>query len=282
MALPVCILFHPDYDRRLWRLTRSADQLSSDGESCARGLAGQYLHTAGGEFHPALRIVQRCQSGARSAIGKVTQAPEDPMHPNPIFHDADVHKNLEFARARGFGMLAVNGPDAPMLSHVPFLLGADGAVADLHLVRSNPIARGLGDPVRAKIAVSGPDSYISPDWYGVADQVPTWNYVAVHLTGTLSRLPQLEMRAMLDRQSAAYEDRLRPKPPWTTGKMTPDVLEKMMRMIVPCRFEVESVKGTWKLSQNKPGDVRRRAADAVGISGFGSEVAAMSALMQID
>ena len=78
----------------------------------------------------------------------------------------------------------------------------------------------LKQPVAARIAVSGPDGYVSPDWYGIVDQVPTWNYVAVHLTGVLELRSQEEMRDLLDRQSAYYEDRLRPKPPWRTDKMT--------------------------------------------------------------
>ena len=202
------------------------------------------------------------------------------MHPNPIFHDADARGNLDYARERGFGVLAVNGPDAPHLSHVPFLLNAQGTQADIHLLRSNPIARALGEPLPAKIAVSGPDTYVSPDWYGVPDQVPTWNYVAVHMTGTLELRPQKDLHALLDRQSAFYEDRLLPKTPWTTDKMTPEVMEKMMRMIVPCRFTVTAVDGTWKLNQNKPDDVRLRAATEVAAYGFGTETALIAALMQ--
>ena len=59
--------------------------------------------------------------------------------------------------------------------------------------------------------MSGPDSYISPDWYEVPDQVPTWNYVAVHLTGTLELRPQEELLDLLDRQSALFEARVRPE-----------------------------------------------------------------------
>lgn len=201
------------------------------------------------------------------------------MHPNPIFHDADAIRNLDFARERGFGVLATNGKDGPMLSHLPFLLNQDGDVAELHLVRSNPIARSLGTPLQVSIAVSAGDSYVSPDWYGVPDQVPTWNYVAVHLSGTLERLPQDELRPMLDRQSAFYENRLLPKPPWKTAKMTPKVMESMMRQIVPCRMKVTGVDGTWKLSQNKPEDVRLRAAREMAAYGFGQDAAAIAALM---
>lgn len=202
------------------------------------------------------------------------------MHPNPIFHDADAAHNIAYARARAFGILAISAENGPHLSHVPFLLNAEGTAADLHLVRSNPIARMGEGPHVAKIIVSGPDSYVSPDWYGVADQVPTWNYIAVHLTGTLERLPQEGMRDMLDRQSAAYEEQLLPKTPWTTGKMTPDVLEKMMRMIVPFRFTLTGVDGTWKLGQNKPDAVRTDAASQMAQHGIGSEVATIAALMR--
>ncbi len=202
------------------------------------------------------------------------------MHPNPVFHDADSARNISFARKRAFGVLAVTAEDGPHLSHIPFLLSENGSTAELHLVRSNPIARMDEGPHRAKIVVSGPDSYVSPDWYGVQDQVPTWNYIAVHMTGTLERLPQEVMHDMLNRQSAAYEEQLIPKTPWTTDKMTPDVLEKMMRMIVPFRFTLTGVDGTWKLGQNKPEAVRISAAEHMADHGIGSEVAIIAAMMR--
>lgn len=182
------------------------------------------------------------------------------MHPNPAFRQTPAARSLAFARDRAFGILSVNGTEGPMLAHVPFLVDAEGATVDLHLVRSNPIARALETPQPAVIAVGGPDGYVSPDWYGVADQVPTWNYVAVHLRGTLSLLPQEAMQDMLDRQSALFEARLAPKAPWTSAKMTPGVMERMMRQILPCRMRIEAVEGTWKLNQNKPEAVRLAAA----------------------
>jgi len=202
------------------------------------------------------------------------------MHPNPVFHDVNAAKNIAFARSRAFGVLALNGDDGPLISHIPFLLSDDAATADLHLVRSNPIARMGEGSHAAKILVSGPDSYVSPDWYGVQDQVPTWNYIAVHLTGTLERLPQDAMHDMLDRQSAAYEAQLLPKTPWTTAKMTPEVLEKMMRMIVPFRFTVTGVDGTWKLGQNKPELARVSAAEHMAEHGIGSEIEIIAAMMR--
>jgi transcriptional regulator len=203
------------------------------------------------------------------------------MHPNQIYHTATEAQNLALARARAFGTLAVNGTDGPLIAHIPFILN-DG-YAEFHLVRSNPIARALASPDAATpdavLAVTGPDSYISPDWYGLDDQVPTWNYVAIHLRGALERRPDAEMHDLLARQSAAYESRLAPKPEWTLDKMAPEALDKLLRMIVPFRLTVAAVDGTWKFSQNKPETARHSAADEAGRAGFGAEVARLAAYM---
>ena len=204
------------------------------------------------------------------------------MHPNPIYRSADTVRNLAFARDRSFGVIAVTDPQggAPMLSHVPFVLSEDGAMAELHLVRSNPIARALAQPLPARLAVSGPDSYISPDWYGMEDQVPTWNYVAVQLTGRLQLCPQEELRGFLDRLSAQFEARLAPKPEWRADKMDAGALARLMRMIVPVRLHVEATDGTWKLAQNKPEAARFAAAEGVAQAGIGAGLAALAELMR--
>jgi len=190
------------------------------------------------------------------------------MHPNPIFRKTEETQSIAFVRARSFGVLSINAANGPLISHVPFLLSDDTKTVDLHLVRSNPIARAL--PSQAVIAVQGPDSYISPDWYGIDDQVPTWNYVAVHLRGELELRPQDELHALLDRQTAHFETQLTPKAPWTSAKMSEGVMDRMMRAIVPVRMHVAEVHSTWKLNQNKTEEARLRAADHVGSVGIGT------------
>ena len=172
------------------------------------------------------------------------------MHPNPAFRKTAADRNLAFARARGFGVLSVNGPEGPLMAHVPFLLSDDGTMADLHLARSNAvIAAGL--PAQTILAVIGPDAYISPDWYGVADQVPTWNYIAVHLRGTLVQLPDEAMDGHVNALSDQFEARLAPKPVWKSSKLGDGVMDRMKRMILPFRLNITAVDGTWKLNQNK-------------------------------
>ncbi|MCB1385750.1 MAG: FMN-binding negative transcriptional regulator [Nitratireductor sp.] len=206
------------------------------------------------------------------------------MHPNPVFRRESERRNVDFARRRCFGTLAVNasplGGDAPLISHIPFQLSPDGRRLEAHLVRSNPIVRLLETPQKAVIAVTEADGYISPDWYGLDDQVPTWNYVAVHLRGTLRRLPDEDLHGILVRLSAEMERRLLPKKPWGIDKMNPDAYARLLRMIVPVALDVETIDGTWKLSQNKPETARLAAAEGLAETGFGSEIDALAELMR--
>ncbi len=189
------------------------------------------------------------------------------MHPNPAFRQTPADRNLDFARTRGFGALAVNGPMGPFVAHIPFILSPDGSFADFHLARSNAVIQN-GVPTGAVLAVTGQDAYISPDWYGMADQVPTWNYVAVHLRGTIHPLPEETLQDHLNAISDMFEARLAPKPIWRSTKMAEGVMPRMMRMILPFRLQISTVDGTWKLGQNKPAEARAGAADGLAALGL--------------
>lgn len=162
---------------------------------------------------------------------------------------------------------------------MPFCISKDGSIVDLHLIRSNPIANSNSNAQPAVIITSGSDSYVSPDWYKSDHQVPTWNYIAVHLHGTLERLAQDELRASLDALSDHYEAKLAPKPVWKTDKLPKDVLDRMMRMIVPYRFRITRTEGTWKLGQNKTEPDRLSAGEMVREQGIGQEVEDLANLM---
>ena len=202
------------------------------------------------------------------------------MHPNPAYRQEPQARALDFARERGFGTLTVAGPEGVLAAHVPFLV-EDGRVA-AHLVRSNPLVRHLGGgPAAAMMIVSGPDGYISPDWYGEGDRVPTWNYLAVHIRGELRLIDEARLRAHLDRLAANFEARLAPKTPWKADKMTPDVLARMLRQIVPVEMTIETVDSTFKLNQNGAASSRLGAAAALAEGGTpGMETGVLAALMR--
>lgn len=201
------------------------------------------------------------------------------MHPNPVFRQEEHAKSLALVKERGFGILTLEGAEGVLASHIPFIL--DGSEIRAHLVRSNPMARVLRDsPTEALLIVSGPDGYISPDWYHVADQVPTWNYVAVHLRGALRLLEGDALQPHLEALSAANEEQLSPKKPWTHHKMSDGVMERMMRQILPVAMEIREIDATWKLNQNKSASARASAADAVSRSPIGSSQHALADLMR--
>jgi len=205
------------------------------------------------------------------------------MHPNPAYRFKSADENLDFARERGFGVLALAGPEGPLASHVPFVMDQTGSAFDAHVVRSNPIRLALADAAEdglpALMVVSGPDAYISPDWYGIEDQVPTWNYVAVHLFGRLRLLPEGDLRGHLEALSDCFESRLAPKPEWRLDKVSSDTFDRLARMICPVRFEIERVEGTWKFSQNKADSARLAAASEVSRSAVGMEPPWLARLM---
>lgn len=102
----------------------------------------------------------------------------------------------------------------------------------------------------------------------------------MHLRGRLERLPDAALRRHLDVLSDTFESRLLPKTPWKTSKLPADIMDRFMRMIVPCRLTVEDVQGTWKLGQNKPAEARRRAADGMADAPQGQDAAGLAERMR--
>jgi transcriptional regulator len=187
------------------------------------------------------------------------------MHPNPAFFWEDREAMHALVAELGFGALFAATPDGPRVAHVP-VVWLDETTLGLHLARGNGIVRHL-DGATAVFVAQGPDGYVSPDWYGLdADQVPTWNYVAVELEGTMRRMEHDALVAQIDQLSAEQEARL-DKQPWTRGKMDPAIFARMTSAIVGFRLEVQAWRGTLKLGQNKPEAARLAAADGVEAAG---------------
>ena len=174
------------------------------------------------------------------------------MYVHPAFKTDDATA-LRFAAARGFGAVIAMDAGRPVASHVPFLLDTTGATArlEMHVARANPLAGIIGRDPRVLVVVQGPDAYISPDWYTSADQVPTWSYVAVHLSGAARLLPAGETLAHVDRLSARFESELAPKRPWTSAKMTADKRARMLAAIVAFEIQVDGIEAQTKLGQHK-------------------------------
>jgi transcriptional regulator len=171
------------------------------------------------------------------------------MYVHPAFK-ADPAALRALLVERGFGTLVAVDGSTPVAAHVPFLFDPARGEIELHVARANPIHEVIGRNPRVLLTCTGPDAYISPDWYGSQNQVPTWNYVAAHATGTAAPMGAEALRAHVDRLSARFEEAL-PKKPWTSGKMDPTRLSAMLNAIVGFAVTIESLEGQWKLGQHK-------------------------------
>lgn len=184
------------------------------------------------------------------------------MHPARPFHQTDDAALAALVADRGLALIVglVNG--RPAVAQAPVLL--EGRGLRFHLSRGNALTPVLSAPDASALAVvAGPDAYVSPDWYGLDDQVPTWNYLSVEMEGPVTALDDAGATALLDDLSARFEATLAPKPPWTRHKMTPGRFEAMLRGIVAFEMAVARFEGTWKLSQNKPAGAIAGAAAAL-------------------
>lgn len=187
------------------------------------------------------------------------------MHPNAAFRWDDREAMRAFAAEIGFGMLFLTTPDGPRVAHVPFVFLDDERLG-FHLARGNAITKHLGG-AEALFVVNGPDGYISPDYYGIDDQVPTWNYIALELQGPVRKMDEAALIAQVDALSDNQEKRLAPKPVWTRDKMAGGLFDKMLRGIVGFEMEVTAWRSTVKLGQNKSVEVRTAAADGAEAAG---------------
>src|SRR5437763_2521606 len=175
------------------------------------------------------------------------------MYANPHFkvHPAT---SLAFASARGFGMVVATDGGRPVAAHLPFrLIEADGKVPKLefHVARANPLAAIAEKGGDWLVAVWGHDAYVSPDWYASAEQVPTWLYQAVHLSGPLRVIPGDHTQGHTERLSAKFESWLAPKPAWKLDKVSDKRREMLLKAIVAVEMTVESIEGSFKLNQHK-------------------------------
>ena len=175
------------------------------------------------------------------------------MYTPPMFKP-DRAASLAFAEARGFGTVCAWEGTKPIASSLPFYLAfADDGTPQMafHVARHNPLVKLADGTSSWLMAVNGADAYVSADWYVSPDQVPTWLYQAVHLTGTVRKLSDHELGPHLDMLSAKFENWLAPKPPWMSSKMTAGRLAAMKQAIVGLVMTVEEIEGSFKLNQHK-------------------------------
>jgi len=197
------------------------------------------------------------------------------MHPNPKFGWTDEAAMRAFVDDTAFAHIVTVTDGRPIGAQAPLVNVPDGSVR-FHLSRANRLT-GLLDGAPVLASVIGTHFYVSPDWYGTPDQVPTWNYRLVEIEGVARRLDEAELRDQIDGLSAVQEARLAPKPVWTSAKMDQARLDAMIRAIVGFAIDAPCFSGTIKMGQNKSDAEAAGAIAALRASGNDEAADAMVA-----
>ena len=186
------------------------------------------------------------------------------MHPNPVFRETDHDRREALIAEGGFGMVFLTTPDGPRVAHVPVLSDGKGNIR-FHLARSNAMTPHL-DGARALITVNGPDGYVSPRWYDNRDTVPTWDYAAIEMEGTVRTLSDEELERLLHDVIQTFEARIEGEP-WLAAESSEKVWSGLFRGITGFSMSVEEWRPTFKLSQKKSAPERARIAAGVEAAG---------------
>lgn len=172
-------------------------------------------------------------------------------------------------RAQSFAlMITADDTGAPFATHLPILVDERrGPLGTLrgHVARANPHWRHLAAGRPTLVVFSGAHAYVSPSWYATHPAVPTWNYVAVHASGTGALVEDAEqVRTLLADLVHVYEA---PGPEaWSFEALPADYVAGMQRGIVAFEIPIARLEGKAKLSQNRDAVDRGRTREALAAS----------------
>jgi transcriptional regulator len=91
-------------------------------------------------------------------------------------------------------------------------------------------------------------SYISSSWYD-HENVSTWNYLAVHVYGTIHIIEGAELKEELAKIVNKYEFDM--PNPVSVDRMTESFVQSEMKGIVGFKISISEIQAAQKLSQNR-------------------------------
>ena len=157
----------------------------------------------------------------------------------------------EIIREYSFATLISQTVEGPIISHLPLILQETEGEFFLygHCAKANSHWKHFVESQKVTVLFQGPNAYISPAWYQPQDDnVPTWNYVAVHVNGTAQVISDPEQSyAVLQKLTDQFEHRY--KTEWSLPKKLNSELQELLNYIVSFKIKVEQISPKFKLSQ---------------------------------
>lgn len=193
------------------------------------------------------------------------------MYTPKHFEQQDTETIQKFIEYNGFAtIVAVNGLGETVVNHIPMVFENKSAQYLVgHMSRRNPQWLVFLKNPKATIIFHGPHTYITPKWYRSGRDVPTWNYTAVHMTGSIQLLEsydeQIEILQKITHHFESFEETS-----WSF-EMPDDLLDpsNLTNAIISFRFKIENVEAKFKLSQNRSLDDQQGIVD--GLKSRGDE-----------
>jgi transcriptional regulator len=189
----------------------------------------------------------------------------EPMYIPPFNAVEDESEIRDMVRAVGSAEFVTVGRDGyPTATLLP-IMWQDGVVI-AHMARANPHWRGIEPDAPGLFICGGPQAYISPSWYAAKAEhgrvVPTWNYSAVHLSGTVRIHDDVEWlrTAVADLVERHESER---ELPWHVTDAPAQYVDGQLRGIVGIEMRVHRIEGKAKLSQNRSAADRRGVMDGL-------------------
>lgn len=189
-----------------------------------------------------------------------------------------------FVRAHGFALLVTARDGVPSATHVPIELldSPQGRVLEGHVARANPHWQAVGDGDPALAVFLGPHAYVSSSWYD-HENVPTWNYQAVHMSGPIALVHDPgELLPMVRRLALHYEPDAAATGGFDVDAMTAKLRDAELRGIVGFRIRVERVEASFKLSQNRDATNRARVVAKLRERGDSGSVAIAAEMERLE
>ena len=183
----------------------------------------------------------------------------------PSFNQmTDQQEAIGFMQRYSFATIVTVKDSVPTATHLPFVVKeVDGQVIILsHFAKANPQSSDIiGN--RALVIFTEPHAYISPKNYEKEQNVPTWNYLAVHAYGNCTLLDDEENKAALLKETIQYYDAEYLK---QYDSLPGDYKQKMMKGIVAFQITVDDLQAKKKLSQNRSEKERENIIKSLGKS----------------
>jgi transcriptional regulator len=165
--------------------------------------------------------------------------------------NTDLNDIRDFLKGNSFAILISQLDGRPWATHIPLELDTDKEGKDVlngHLSRGNPQWREFASHPDVLAIFNGPNAYISSSWYD-HENVPTWNYIAVHIYGKIRIVEGGELLEFLKKQVDKHEKAS--THPVSIERMSKAYVENEMKGIVGFQIKIDEIQAAYKLSQNR-------------------------------